>query len=208
MSEWCDASFFHNNGERVPSYYYILSYINRFRIYTNFFNNPANNNNMLPEKTATSTLKEFADKHGLCTPEYRFLGEEGKSNDPTFSFSVSVGDHVQNVIGKGSSKKSAKHDASKNALEQILKYGPVPDTDDNGNFVGRLQEYTQKYGKVPPKYVLVSDTAGQFTYSVEVDDHKGVGTGTSKQNAKRKAARSLLIRLQETRSSSSSSSSS
>lgn len=67
-------------------------------------------------KTPISLLQEICMKCHI-QPIYEVLTTEGQIHDPTFVYKVSVGD--VNAIGKGTSKKRAKHTAALAILNEI-----------------------------------------------------------------------------------------
>lgn len=67
-------------------------------------------------KTPVSLLQEICMKCHI-QPIYEVLAAEGQIHEPTFVFKVIVGDI--SAVGKGSSKKRAKHAAALSVLNEI-----------------------------------------------------------------------------------------
>jgi dsRNA-specific ribonuclease len=67
-------------------------------------------------KTPISLLQEICMKCHI-QPIYEVLSTEGQIHEPTFVYKVSVGDI--NAVGKGTSKKRAKHTAALSILNEI-----------------------------------------------------------------------------------------
>uniref|UniRef100_A0A3B3Z982 DRBM domain-containing protein n=1 Tax=Periophthalmus magnuspinnatus TaxID=409849 RepID=A0A3B3Z982_9GOBI len=69
-----------------------------------------------PEKTPIQILHEYGTKTGNL-PVYLLEKSEGEAHQPSFVFSVQIGD--VNCTGQGSSKKAAKHQAAEAALKVL-----------------------------------------------------------------------------------------
>jgi dsRNA-specific ribonuclease len=68
-------------------------------------------------KTPISLLQEICMKCHV-QPIYEVLTTEGQIHDPTFVYKVSIGSDIS-AIGKGTSKKRAKHTAALAILNEI-----------------------------------------------------------------------------------------
>ena len=76
------------------------------------------------EKSPISILMEYAQKKGFNPPEFRWLEAEKNnvSQECIFTCYVKLNSRVE-AIGKGSTKKKAKHVASQNLLTELEKLG-------------------------------------------------------------------------------------
>lgn len=164
--------------------------------------------------TPISMLQELCQKLNK-TPRYDLLTMEGRAHQPSFVFRCTVGDVTGE--GHGTSKKSAKHQAAENVLNQ-LKSGIVPGEEKkllkeeipedqsliHGgeiNPVGTLQELVVSRGWRLPDYSLASEAGPahkkEFIICCSVEKLKEYGSGSSKKVAKRNAASAMLTRLRE-----------
>lgn len=164
--------------------------------------------------TPISMLQELCQKLNK-TPRYDLLTMEGRAHQPSFVFRCTVGDVTGE--GHGTSKKSAKHQAAENVLNQ-LKSGIVPGEekkmvkeelpDDQMlihggeiNPVGTLQELVVSRGWRLPDYSLASEAGPahkkEFIICCSVEKLKEYGSGSSKKVAKRNAASAMLTRLRD-----------
>jgi len=164
--------------------------------------------------TPISMLQELCQKLNK-TPRYDLLTMEGRAHQPSFVFRCTVGD--VNGEGHGTSKKSAKHQAAENVLNQ-LKSGIVPGEEQEQpkenvpedqtfihggeiNPVGTLQELVVSRGWRLPDYSLASEAGPahkkEFIICCSVEKLKEYGNGSSKKVAKRNAASAMLTRLRE-----------
>jgi len=164
--------------------------------------------------TPISMLQELCQKLNK-TPRYDLLTMEGRAHQPSFVFRCTVGDVTGE--GHGTSKKSAKHQAAENVLNQ-LKSGIVPGEEKKVpkeeipedqslihggeiNPVGTLQELVVSRGWRLPDYSLASEAGPahkkEFIICCSVEKLKEYGSGSSKKVAKRNAASAMLTRLRE-----------
>lgn len=135
---------------------------------------------------------------------------------------IELGEHVR--VGKGEERSGGRHrpsnladcieavigaayiDGGIKAAQKIFKKLFIPCIEGlsgdvwEGNPKGKLQEYSQRTWRAGPRY-RVRNTAGPAhatTFTVEVTLHDGtcaVGSGQSKQQAERQAARNALHKL-------------
>lgn len=164
--------------------------------------------------TPISMLQELCQKLNK-TPRYDLLTMEGRAHQPSFVFRCTVGDVTGE--GHGTSKKSAKHQAAENVLNQ-LKSGIVPGEEKKAakedipedqaivhggeiNPVGTLQELVVSRGWRLPDYSLASEAGPahkkEFIICCSVEKLKEYGSGSSKKVAKRNAASAMLTRLRD-----------
>lgn len=164
--------------------------------------------------TPISMLQELCQKLNK-TPRYDLLTMEGRAHQPSFVFRCTVGDVTGE--GHGTSKKSSKHQAAENVLNQ-LKSGIVPGEEKKMpkeeipedqslihggeiNPVGTLQELVVSRGWRLPDYSLASEAGPahkkEFIICCSVEKLKEYGSGSSKKVAKRNAASAMLTRLRE-----------
>lgn len=68
-------------------------------------------------KSPINLLQELCIKKDV-TPVYEVINSDGPTHQPTFCFKVTAGNVT--ALGKGSSKKAAKHDAAQKAVSAIL----------------------------------------------------------------------------------------
>ena len=164
-------------------------------------------------------LQERYQSRGIF-PNYRVVQVEGMSHNPFFTYEVNI--DGMNAIGTGKSKKEAKHSAAKAMLDKLDGRVPaLPPTtmpkenpakaqasqaapnDENGNSptnpIGSLQEYCVKCSLPMPIYDL-GNTSGQphqrnFEIVAKVGQIMTTGVGSSKKDAKREAAVTLLEKL-------------
>ncbi|XP_077472920.1 interferon-inducible double-stranded RNA-dependent protein kinase activator A homolog [Stigmatopora argus] len=161
-------------------------------------------------KTPIQILHEYGVKHGKI-PTYVLVKSEGEVHQPSFVFSVTVGE----VCGKGegSSKKAAKHLAAEVAL-RILQVdittmsspiksesnGVVPESNGASNSVGTLQELSLQRGWRLPDYTVLTETGPphrrEFTVTCTVESLSETASGISKKSAKKAAADKMVAKLQ------------
>ncbi|CAH1404839.1 unnamed protein product [Nezara viridula] len=177
----------------------------------------------MPTKTPVSMLQELLSRRGT-TPKYELVQVEGAIHEPTFRYTVSVGETIGSsrfaAMGTGRSKKEAKHAAAKAILDKITGNtepldicSPASTTDSigsnigaveermMGNPIGLLQELCMTRRWPPPAYETENEEGlpheRQFTISCLVFRHKEIGTGKSKKIAKRLAAHKMWMRLKD-----------
>lgn len=159
-------------------------------------------------KMPVSELTEVAVRLGLNVT-FDCISESGPSHHRTFVMKCTVG--CVEAQGIANSKKTAKHDAAKLALQKLQESPSYHtfmarklDTKSaaNSNFVGRLQEMTMKRGWGEPEYeTSVCDGPvhqRQFETKVILGDRHFLGKAGNKKESKRKAAEAMLASLEET----------
>ncbi|KAG5852598.1 interferon-inducible double-stranded RNA-dependent protein kinase activator A homolog [Anguilla rostrata] len=162
-----------------------------------------------PAKTPIQILHEYGTKMGNL-PVYIMEKAEGVVHNPSFVFSVKIGDVT--CTGQGPSKKAAKHQAAEAALN-ILKIepgpNPIPKNEDNGvaveshnqhNPIGVLQELALQRGWRLPEYSVCMEAGPphkrEFTITCRMEALSETGTGNSKKSAKRDAAEKMAAKIQ------------
>ncbi|XP_061547374.1 LOW QUALITY PROTEIN: interferon-inducible double-stranded RNA-dependent protein kinase activator A homolog [Phycodurus eques] len=161
-------------------------------------------------KTPIQMLHEYGIKHGKI-PTYVQEKAEGEAHQPSFVFSVTIGEVC--CKGEGSSKKAAKHMAAEDAL-RILQMNteavslPVKSesndvaakSNDHNNSVGMLQELSLQRGWRLPEYTMIMETGPphrrEFTITCAVESLSETAAGSSKKAAKKAAAEKLVAKLQ------------
>lgn len=136
---------------------------------------------------------------------------EGEAHQPSFVFSVRVGD--VSCTGQGPSKKAAKHLAAVAALSMLqIDTGPVnvpvksesngvaAETNNLPNSVGILQELALQRGWRLPEYTVLMEAGPphkrEFTVTCRMESLSEKATGNSKKVAKKAAADKMVARLQ------------
>ncbi|KAM9851425.1 interferon-inducible double-stranded RNA-dependent protein kinase activator A homolog isoform 2-T2 [Aulostomus maculatus] len=163
-----------------------------------------------PGKTPIQILHEYGTKAGQI-PVYVMEKAEGEAHQPSFVFSVKVGDVC--CTGQGSSKKAAKHQAAEAAL-QILQIdvramnlpvrcesnGVVVETNNHPNSVGLLQELALQRGWRLPEYSVLKEAGPphmrEFTVTCRMESLAEKAVGNSKKAAKKAAAEKMVVKLQ------------
>lgn len=171
-------------------------------------------------KTPVSILQELMTKRSIV-PNYELLANsEGLGTHiPTFYYRV-IAEPVQ-AVGRGRSKKEAKHEAARMALEKLAEYGynvqlsnatssPIHSgTPDPGspsrvqiNAIGALQELCADYNIPSPEFRLIADVGPahlrQFTVECKVATMVVTATDLTKKKARQTAAQKMLHRLIDT----------
>lgn len=163
-----------------------------------------------PGKTPIQILHEYGTKSGNL-PVYVLEKAEGEAHQPSFVFSVNIGD--VNCTGQGPSKKAAKHMAAEAALN-ILQIdagavnipvkpesnGDAPEPNNHPNSVGILQELALQRGWRLPEYTVVTEAGPphkkEFTVTCRMESLSEKATGNSKKSAKKAAAEKMVAKLQ------------
>lgn len=161
-------------------------------------------------KTPIQLLQEYGTQTGKL-PVYMLESAEGMAHQPSFLFSVRVGDVL--CKGQGPSKKAAKHMAAKAALS-ILKLecgtlnvpvnfdsnGVVAQSNFHANSVGILQELALQRGWHFPEYTILLESGPphrrEFTVTCRLESLTEKAAGNSKKSAKRAAAGKMIAKLQ------------
>ncbi|XP_033842500.1 interferon-inducible double-stranded RNA-dependent protein kinase activator A homolog [Periophthalmus magnuspinnatus] len=160
-----------------------------------------------PEKTPIQILHEYGTKTGNL-PVYLLEKSEGEAHQPSFVFSVQIGD--VNCTGQGSSKKAAKHQAAEAALKVLQIEGgaqkvPVKSETngvaaDTSNSVGKLQEIALQRGWRLPEYTVMMEAGPphkrEFTVTCRMESLTEKAVGHTKKAAKKAAAEKLVAKLQ------------
>lgn len=163
-----------------------------------------------PRKTPIQILHEHGTKTGIL-PVYVMEATEGEAHQPSFVFSVKVGDVT--CTGQGPSKKIAKHLAAEAALK-ILQIdvgtvhipvkcesnGVAAETNNQPTAVGILQELALHRGWRLPEYSVVMEAGPlhkrEFTVTCRVESLSEKAVGNSKKAAKKAAAEKMMEKLQ------------
>ncbi|XP_027146788.1 interferon-inducible double-stranded RNA-dependent protein kinase activator A homolog isoform X3 [Larimichthys crocea] len=164
-----------------------------------------------PGKTPIQILHEYGTKSGNL-PVYVMEKAEGEAHQPSFVFSVKIGD--VNCSGQGPSKKAAKHLAAEAALD-ILQIdagtvmsvpvksesnGVAADTNNHPNSVGILQELALQRGWRLPEYTVLMEAGPphkrEFTVTCRMESLSEKAVGNSKKAAKKAAAEKMVAKLQ------------
>ncbi|CAK6954218.1 interferon-inducible double-stranded RNA-dependent protein kinase activator A homolog [Scomber scombrus] len=163
-----------------------------------------------PGKTPIQILHEYGTKTGNL-PVYVMEKAEGEAHQPSFVFSVRVGD--VSCTGQGPSKKAAKHLAAEAALN-ILQIdagtvnvpvksesnGVAAETNSHPNSVGILQELALQRGWRLPEYTVLMEAGPphkrEFTVTCRMESLSEKAVGNSKKSAKKAAAEKLVAKLQ------------
>ncbi|KAM4608603.1 interferon-inducible double-stranded RNA-dependent protein kinase activator A homolog isoform 2-T2 [Polymixia lowei] len=163
-----------------------------------------------PGKTPIQILHEYGTKTGNL-PVYMMEKAEGEAHQPSFIFSVTIGD--VSCSGQGPSKKAAKHHAAEAALS-ILQIdvgsanlhiksesnGLAGEGNDHPNSVGILQELALQRGWRLPEYTVLMEAGPphkrEFTVTCRMESLSETAVGNSKKAAKKAAADKMVTKLQ------------
>ncbi|XP_036966097.1 interferon-inducible double-stranded RNA-dependent protein kinase activator A homolog [Acanthopagrus latus] len=165
-----------------------------------------------PGKTPIQILHEYGTKTGNL-PVYIMEKAEGEAHQPSFVFSVKVGD--VSCTGQGPSKKAAKHLAAEAALnilhidagtvtvpvksERAESNGDAAETNNHPNSVGILQELALQRGWRLPEYSVLLEAGPphrrEFTVTCRLESLAEKAVGNSKKAAKKAAAEKMVVRL-------------
>lgn len=167
--------------------------------------------NPSPGKTPIQILHEYGTKGGNL-PVYVMEKAEGEAHQPSFVFSVTIGD--VSCTGQGPSKKAAKHRAAEAALS-ILNIdagavnvagkpdnsnGVAAETNNHPNSVGILQELALQRGWRLPEYTVLMEAGPphkrEFTVTCRMESLSEKALGNSKKAAKKAAAEKMVAKLQ------------
>lgn len=163
-----------------------------------------------PSKTPIQILHEYGTKTGNL-PVYVMEKAEGEAHQPSFVFSVKIGD--VSCTGQGPSKKAAKHQAAEavlkilnidaglaNVLGKSDSNGVAAETNNHPNSVGILQELALQRGWRLPEYTLLMEAGPphkrEFTVTCRMESLSEKALGNSKKAAKKAAAEKMLAKLQ------------
>ncbi|RZF46118.1 hypothetical protein LSTR_LSTR012978 [Laodelphax striatellus] len=170
-------------------------------------------------KTPVSTLHELFVVQGI-TPYYNLIVNGIGSHNPVFKYRLECGDLVS--FGTGKSKKEAKHDAAKNALnllkndeqsakgsEELLQKMEVEEANNpvespyqdvlKQNVVGALAALCSSNRINEPVYELIGEEGPPhcktFTIQCTVLHLKEVAQARTKKQAKHKSSKQILDKL-------------
>ncbi|XP_023806653.1 interferon-inducible double-stranded RNA-dependent protein kinase activator A [Oryzias latipes] len=162
-----------------------------------------------PGKTPIQILHEYGIKSGNH-PMFMMEKAEGQAHQPSFVFSVTVGDVT--CVGQGPSKKAAKHQAAEAALNilytdagagHVAATGLSNAAETNNhlpNSVGLLQELALQRGWRLPEYTVLRETGPphirEFTVTCRLESLSEKAAGNSKKAAKKAAAEKMMAKLQ------------
>lgn len=163
-----------------------------------------------PGKTPIQILHEYGTKTGNL-PVYVMEKAEGEAHQPSFIFSVKIGD--VSCSGQGPSKKSAKHQAAEAALSVLQidagianlhvkteSNGVAAEPNDHPNSVGILQELALQRGWRLPEYTVLMEAGPphkrEFTVTCRLESLSETSLGNSKKAAKKAAAEKMVAKLQ------------
>ncbi|XP_026273185.1 interferon-inducible double-stranded RNA-dependent protein kinase activator A homolog B isoform X2 [Frankliniella occidentalis] len=168
---------------------------------------------MACNQTAVAVLQELCMKRRWNPPIYDTVDAGGPPNDPIFEVAVTLCNGIKGV-GRGRTKKAAKHEAAKKALEQIQERAlpdvninlspnkpPINPHEDVGgaNPVGELQNLCSAKHLPAPVYDVIGDEGEPheklFTYKCTVSQRSAQGTARKKQTAKHLSAQNMLAML-------------
>lgn len=166
-------------------------------------------------KTPVSILQEMMSRLG-APPKYDLIYDGSGTHTAIFKYMV----YANNVtaIGSGRSKKEAKHEAARLALEKLALH-QIADAHPPGapepavevmtpykdkiqeNAVGALQVMCCTHDIPQPEYDLIEEKGAPhdkiFTYVCSVSKQREVGIGRTKKQAKQLAAFNMMNRLKE-----------
>ncbi|XP_034430505.1 interferon-inducible double-stranded RNA-dependent protein kinase activator A homolog [Hippoglossus hippoglossus] len=171
--------------------------------------NPVETQRNIPGKTPIQILHEYGTKTGSL-PVYVMEKAEGEAHQPSFVFSVTIGD--VSSTGQGLSKKSAKHQAAEAALIILQKdnveviisaksevNGVAAETHTHPNSVGILQELALHRGWRLPEYSVLMECGPphkrEFTVTCRLESLSEKAVGNSKKVAKKAAAEKMFAKL-------------
>ncbi|XP_035507182.1 interferon-inducible double-stranded RNA-dependent protein kinase activator A homolog isoform X2 [Scophthalmus maximus] len=163
-----------------------------------------------PGKTPIQILHEYGTKSGNL-PVYVLEKAEGEAHQPSFVFSVKIGD--VSCTGQGPSKKAAKHQAAEAALSILQQdnetvnipvksesNGVAAETNNHPNSVGILQELALQRGWRLPEYTVLMEAGPphkrEFTVTCRLESLSEKAVGNSKKGAKKAAAEKMIAKLQ------------
>ncbi|KAF5271355.1 hypothetical protein FQA39_LY08153 [Lamprigera yunnana] len=161
-------------------------------------------------KTPTMALQEVAAKKGWPFPEYNLIYTKEGTHLIEFHYEVKIASVIG--LGVGTSKQTAKHEAARDALEELivlhanapdedlfkLKYSEVTNTI-TINYVGKLNEMCI-YRKIPlPIFVEIFKPGLCYSKEFTIECQNGSActraTAGSKKQAKQLAAKEMIESL-------------
>lgn len=164
----------------------------------------------MESKTPVALLQELVLKKG-GTPDYLLVHNGVGTHNPVFIYNVTALDRT--AMGKGKSKREAKHAAAR-ALLLLLNEEDTPDIPKldevvqspyadvlKDNAVGALQEFCANYSLNPPTYEQTRDEglphAKLFGVRCRVSNLSTVAEARTKKQAKQSASHIMLLKLKE-----------
>lgn len=160
-------------------------------------------------KTPVSVLQETCQKHS-AVPIYELFvnGDEGPDNTRIFKYKVSALN--MHVHGEGTSKQLAKHDGAIKLLAKLKDWKNVEVCDDlslpsrkasEADFVSTLTNKCIVNNWPIPRFDFIDRTGPphnpEFTMRCTVSKHTADGSCNTKKGAQKKAARAVLILIEE-----------
>ncbi|CAH1126313.1 unnamed protein product [Ceutorhynchus assimilis] len=159
-------------------------------------------------KSPISILQELASKDHVGAPLYEACGS---GPDHMKSFECTCTFNGRTAMGKGLTKKDAKHDAANNMLkacgvqmdnnEALPNICLVPSKTKSAipiNYVGRLNEFCSGNRYCPAVYTenpII--TNNQFGLICTFQEFSTNGYGSTKKDAKQEAAKNMLLLIKE-----------
>ncbi|KAE8573933.1 protein Loquacious isoform X2 [Halyomorpha halys] len=158
-------------------------------------------------KTPVTLLHEYLMKGGEV-PDYKLVYNGVGTHDPLFQYEVSA--KGMEAVGKGKSKKEAKHDAARalllklkdeKALEQEVEVVSPYEHSLKENAVGQLQDFCSQHSTALPRYELIRDEglahAKVFGIRCRVSSFITEAEARTKKQAKQQASHLMLLKLEK-----------
>ncbi|KAL7304211.1 hypothetical protein TKK_0003405 [Trichogramma kaykai] len=175
-------------------------------------------------KTPVSLLQEMMIKQG-CVPNWQLIHDGGGGHENTFTFGVTC-DGLK-AQGTGRSKKDAKHNAAKALLQKIAERNNLPQLPPSvtespvrtpqpielpastqlppdmpfHNAIGNLKDLCTINHLRDLKFETIDEVgpphARIFTVECTVSTFREIGIATSKKEAKHRAAKEMLVKIQD-----------
>lgn len=161
------------------------------------------------EKTPITILQELCVANGTL-PLFNLIHDGSSLMKPVFKYQVNVfiKDMTVSSVGTGRSKKEAKHDSARKALEKLSQLNLCDDTSPNisdlepvprfvvSDAIRHLAELCEERKLPIPEYELIQDIgpphARQFTMMCRIASLKQKATATTKKAAKQLSASNML----------------
>nr|WCL52342.1 PDGF/VEGF receptor-like protein [Gryllodes sigillatus] len=166
-------------------------------------------------KTPVSILQEMMARQGN-PPTYELIFDGSGTHTTVFKYRVTASNVT--AIGVGRSKKEAKHEAARMALERLATH-QIADVQPPGlprepvevvtpykdqlkeNAIGALLDMCTTNEIPMPEYYLIEEKGAPhekiFTFVCSVSKQKEIGIGRTKKQAKQLAAFNMMNRLKE-----------
>lgn len=158
-------------------------------------------------KTPVTLLHEYLMKGGQV-PDYKLVYNGVGTHDPLFQYEVSAKGML--AVGKGKSKKEAKHDAARalllklkdeNALEEEVAVVSPYEHSLKENAVGQLQDFCTLHNTAFATYELIRDEglahAKIFGIRCRVSSFFTEAEARTKKQAKQQASHLMLLKLEK-----------